>query len=317
MFHYPAFGHTLLSDVPFGELDQREPSGNNPPIRIETGPVVDTLSSLRYECLWPSGERYFASYGEGSRYVLHFPNVCGVAVDVGRSVVRVSPLPQVPLEAVTHVLLNQVVPRLIAAMGRVVLHASAVETPLGTVAFLGEGGAGKSTLAAVFSAAGHALVCDDALVVAVAEGRPWAVPGYPSLRLFPDAAGQLFESRDGAWLPHAAKKRRVRPPLRSSGLTPLRHLFVLDGESKGSTPRVEPIGQKEAFFALLRHAYRLDATTPEIIARDTNLYVGLLPQCAVSRLTLPDGLDTLPSARNWLLTRLERHAPCATATATL
>lgn len=317
MFRYQAYGHALLSDLPLAELDQVEAASSPPSIRIETGQVVDTDASLRYECLWPSGERYFASHGDGSRYVLHFPEVCGVAVDVDRRAVRVSAFPAVAPETIKHILLDQVVPRLIAASGRVVLHASAVETPVGTVAFLGEGGAGKSTLAAAFCAAGDALVCDDALVIVVAGGRTYATPGYPSLRLFSDAARQFFRRSGQEWLPHNTKKCCVRPPVVSNQLTPLRHVFVLNAQSEGAVPRLEPLGATEAFFALVQDSYRLDARTAEILTRDTNLYADFTSLCPVSRLTVPDDLSNLSRLRDWLLTSLERPAVCATATATL
>lgn len=317
MFRYQAYGHALLSDRPLGELDQIESPGGLPSIRVETGQVVAMPAALRYECVWPSGARYFASYGDGSRYVLSFPDVCDVAVDVDRKAVRVSPLPGVTAEVMQHILLDQVVPRLIAAGGRIVLHASAVETPAGTVAFLGEGGAGKSTLAAAFSAAGDALICDDALVIVMAGGRPYATPGYPSLRLFPDVARQFFGRSEGAWRPHSTKKWCVRPNVASNQLTPLRHLVVLDGQSEGTAPRLEPLAATEAFFALVQESYRLDARTAEILTRDTHLYADLTSLCPVSRLTVPDELSSLSSFRDWLLASLEPPAICATATGTL
>jgi hypothetical protein len=316
MFHYQAYGYALLSALPLGELDRVESGSRLPSIRIEEGHVVDPRASLRYECLWPSGARYFVSHGDGTRYVLTFPDVCDVAVDVDRRTVRVAAVPGVTAETIRHILLDQVVPRLLAAMGRTVLHASAVETPIGTVAFLGEGGAGKSTLAAAFSAAGDAFVCDDALVVEVIGGCAYATPGYPRLRLFPDGVHQFFERNDRAPLPHSSKKWCVRPPIVANRLTPLRHTFVLDSQSEGTVPRLKPLAATEAFFALVRESYRLDARTAEILTRDTNLYADVTSACPMSKLTVPDEIDRLSSLRDWLLAALERPAKCETATAT-
>lgn len=315
-FHYQAYGHALVSDLPLAELDPFEGSGSLPTIRIEAAQVLGASAPLRYECLWPSGARYFVSYGNGSRYVLNFPDVCDVAVDVDRLIVQASPMPDVAAETIRHILLDQVIPRLVAATGRIVLHASAVSTPVGAVAFLGEGGVGKSTLAAAFSTAGDALVCDDALVIAEGDGRPWATPSYPGLRLFPDVARQFFGSADAEWPLRDTMKWSVRPPLQSHGPTPLRHVFVLDGQLHGTAPRLEPLGPTEAFFSLLRHAYRLDAMTPAILRRDTNLYADLTSRCPVSRLIVPDQLGSLSNFRDWLFAMLEPSAVCATATAT-
>lgn len=317
-FRYKAYGHTLLSDFPLAELDQVDSGAGVPSIRIEAGRgVVDSPASLCYECLWPSGARYFASHGDGARYVLNFPDVCDIAADVERLTVSVSALPSVTAEAIRHVLLDQVVPRLIAAAGRIVLHASAVQTPVGTVAFLGEGGTGKSTLAAAFCAAGDALVCDDALVIEVAGDRMWATPSYPSLRLLPDAARQFFGGSDRPRPSHRTSKWCVRPPAVSDERTPLRHVFVLDPQSDGTVPRAEPLAATSAFIALVRQSYRLDARAAPILARDTNLYADLISLCPVSQLSVPDELRSLSSLRHWLLAFVEPSAVCATTTATL
>lgn len=316
MFRHRAYGFALHADIRFDELDPVQPEDELPSIRIETGAVSGAPASLRYQSLWPSGELYFASYGDGRHYVLHFPAFCDAAVDVARLTVRVSSSPFVPTETLRHVLLDQVVPRTIAGRGHAVLHASAIDSPAGTLAFLGQGGAGKSSLAAAFCAAGHALVCDDALVVAFAGGRAWATPGYPTLRLLPETANRFFGATDLTQVAHYTHKMRVRPRAISRRVTPMLHILLPEVGSAGETPRLERLRGQEAFFALLQEAYRMDAVEPAILARDTGLYADLASRCPVSRLVIPDDLGALPEVRDWTLSALKIGQPCVRATAT-
>jgi hypothetical protein len=76
--------------------------------------------------------------------------------------------------------------------GRLVLHASAVATPAGAVAFVGEPGTGKSTLAALGLAAGLGLVTDDVLRVDLDGPGVQVWPGAVEARLR-DSARSLTE----------------------------------------------------------------------------------------------------------------------------
>src|SRR5262249_15929080 len=64
------------------------------------------------------------------------------------------------------------------------LHATAVVVGDQAVAFLGESGHGKSSLAACFLEAGHRLLTDDLLLLQEAHGRIIAYPGPPRIKLF-------------------------------------------------------------------------------------------------------------------------------------
>lgn len=72
-----------------------------------------------------------------------------------------------------------------------VLHASAVSVDGMGVMFLGPRGAGKSTTAAAFDAAGYAVLEDDVVAIRFDESGPTVVPGVPQLRLESDAATAL------------------------------------------------------------------------------------------------------------------------------
>jgi hypothetical protein len=80
------------------------------------------------------------------------------------------------------------------------LHASAVETPVGTLAFAAMSGGGKSSLAAEHLRRGGVLFCDDVVALKEAQDEVIAFPGPPVMNLprglTPD---ELGDSRVIAW----------------------------------------------------------------------------------------------------------------------
>lgn len=72
--------------------------------------------------------------------------------------------------------------------GLLPLHANAVEIDGRAFAFMGPSGAGKSTLAAWFHRQGDSVIADDVCVVGFGgDGRSFAAPGLPRLRLWAEA----------------------------------------------------------------------------------------------------------------------------------
>ncbi len=68
------------------------------------------------------------------------------------------------------------------------LHCAAIDTPEGCIAFCGNAGDGKSTLAASFAKSGFKLFTDDRLTIHATSDDPYlAVPSLPTLHLFEDS----------------------------------------------------------------------------------------------------------------------------------
>jgi hypothetical protein len=75
--------------------------------------------------------------------------------------------------------------------GKLVLHASAVNIGGKAAVFLGNKGYGKSTLAAHLQSRGHPLISDDMVPVFFNGEAAQTVPGYPQIRLLPDAVESI------------------------------------------------------------------------------------------------------------------------------
>ena len=104
------------------------------------------------------------------------------------------PAPGVTSPTVEHLYLNQVLPLALSRQGKLVLHGSAVDIAGQGVAFLGESGRGKSTLAASFATEGTRFLTDDGLLLEWVDGRCMIIPSHPSIRLWEDSQEALVNS---------------------------------------------------------------------------------------------------------------------------
>lgn len=145
--------------------------------------------------------------------------------------------------------------------GLLVLHASAVDVGGAVVAFLGGPRWGKSTAAAALVRRGHGLVADDILAVELEGEEPRVRPGFPQLRLWPDAAAAL--GHDPRLLPTLAptlEKRAARAASFDARPRPLGRLYVLDPDL---VMPIEPLGAQQRVIELVRHSY-LAPLVPEL-----------------------------------------------------
>ena len=314
---YRVSDFTFASAIAFPELVPV--GGTRPDCRLvrAAGPVAPARPAWSHT--WPD-----AGGGVWTRlarvrggYLLRFPRLCDFLVLPGASRVRVYPWHATPIETVRHLFLNQVWPLVLAERGRLVLHASAVVTPAGAVAFLGATGLGKSTLAAGFAAAGDALVTDDCLLIEVGRRRPRAVPSYPSVRLWPGTARRLHGGRGGAVrAAHYTGKLRVPAALRfrfARRPVPLVRAYVLDPPARPGPDRpaatITPLGGRAALAALIGHLYRLDVGEAAVLRRDFDRLVSLARRLPLSRLRPTRGLARLAAVRAAVLDDLAGSGP--------
>jgi hypothetical protein len=85
-------------------------------------------------------------------------------------------------------LISKVLPSISVIRGYEALHAAAVDSPHGVVAFMGASGAGKSTLAFEFVRRGWPLFADDQLTLGIEQGVVLAYPGTPHMNVAATAA---------------------------------------------------------------------------------------------------------------------------------
>ena len=199
------------------------------------------------------------------RHLLRAPGHCDFILDVASGTIAVDALPGLADNTLEHLLLDQAMPRLLAGMGHLVVHASIVRLRHRAIAFVGRSGWGKSTLAALFHRRGHPALCDDCALLEHRDGQVFATPSYPGLRLFSDSIDQALDSAmpSGPVSDYSDKQRIIGLDLPSNlaGPQPLAAICLLeDPKCCGDTISMEPIAPTAACMAVIEHGFRLDPT---------------------------------------------------------
>jgi hypothetical protein len=271
---YRIFDRVVDSDIPLPELPAFH--GQRAAIDFE---VRSARSAAPYGPELPSRSRDEAARTRipmavapiGADYLVSFPALADFRIDGGRNRVECFPAGGISEPLLRHLLLDQVIPRLVGQRGQLVLHASAVELPDGKgVVFIGKSGSGKSTMASSFYRSGARLVADDCLLLYEVDGRVAGIPSYAGLRLWTDSAAALFPRRAASdAVSELSDKQRVvlhdRP-----GPFDVRAIFLLADagpEVRTSDAAIDPIEGAEAVMALIRCGFMLDPHDLTAVAR--------------------------------------------------
>ena len=222
--------------------------------------------------------------------------------------------PATQMTTVRHLLLDQVLPAISSGEDGSGLHASAVVVDGGAVAFAGETGLGKSTLAASFAAAGFPALTDDCLIVKEGGEQFLAVPAYSSLRLWNDSADAL-----GGGLGRRHRVAAYSQKIRVNGSTskipfcgdpaPLRCVYLLETRAARREIVIEPLSERAAFIALVRLAFRLDPYDRVHLANEMDRLARLSRLVPVRLLSVPRRLANLSSVQEAVLRDVRQIQP--------
>ncbi len=197
----------------------------------------------------------------GSTYLLRFPALCDVLFDPDMQTVRMTPVVGVDEATLEHLLVDQVLPRVLAHSGALAIHASALTIGDRTVLFVGDSGWGKSTLAALLGRDGHGLLSDDCVLLRVDTGAVTALPTYASLRLFDDVVQYAFPDAPGSAVARYSDKRRFEVPAAGGSLEgrPVAAIYLLREPSDQSLRHdIVAVSPATACIELMRMAFKLD-----------------------------------------------------------
>ncbi len=245
MYTYLAYGLGIHSALPLPELISPGEMGTD---------VVIQFGQLD----WPPSEtKHTGSYFHLTAAQAYFfwDSIGCFLVRDGKEII-IDPLPGVEERVIRLPLLGVVMAVLLYQRGLLVLHASAVALSDGVVAFLGEKGQGKSTMAATLYARGHTLIADDVVALDIgSSGKCIVRPGFPQFKLWPDAAAAALGD-DPETLPRIhpqlEKRARLATDRFSQSLLPLKRIYLL---SEGSTLDIKPLQAQEALVQLISNSY--------------------------------------------------------------
>ncbi len=307
-YRYRLCGFSLISDTPIPELGEPSDvaSDSDHLIAIELGDVsghVPEPSQWFLQQNLPDGLPWTARARTRDGYFLRFHEFADFTVDrSGRQITCVARRQPASDLIIRALLLDHVIPPVIALRGRYVQHAAAVRTDAsGVCVFAGDSGAGKSTIAAQLTAGGGDFLTDDCLVIDEQGGAVVAWSSHPSIKLRDDGIQFLKPGGDSEPVAEYTAKRRV--PASSFGTKlpleplPVARIYFLtrgnDDAADTSGPLIERLPLHAAFMKLVKHSIRLDTMDRAMLEREFQFTRRIVDSVPAALLSLPNDLSKL------------------------
>jgi hypothetical protein len=248
----------------------------------------------------PSTSFCYATLDDGSQY-LRWPELFEFCITPDGRRIAGQRLGRGGLRAFQTYLLGQVPSFALVKQGIEPLHATAVVIDGEAVGFVGDGGAGKSSLAAAFLGAGVPLLTDDLLIITGEGGALTAHPGPPRIKLFPEVATRVLGTRSGTRMNSLTPKLIV--PLAADGRcwrrpAPLRALYVLGSRRSGPDGVViRRLSPPRAVVTLVGKMFNTIVSDPGRLRAQLDLVGRVVNAIPVKRLAFPRRLAFLPVVR--------------------
>lgn len=169
------------------------------------------------------------------------------------------------IENIRHLLFTQVLAMVMNLCGSEALHASSVLNSSGAIAFVGNSGEGKSTIAATLVKDGLQLLSDNVVPIFNYKNQIWTSSGPRDIGLWPWVWKSL---NPRANVENQTEKCRVTFSNKEhcTGEFSLSHIYFLN-PIKENKISIEPVTLQEGLIELLKSAYRLDINDSSMLQR--------------------------------------------------
>jgi len=247
---YRIFGLVVSSELELYTLPALEPAGQIPDVEVrlrDWSELTSRLTLLDKRFTMLDGLLWF-----------HVPETAVFSIGGGREI-HIYPHPSGDEGKIRLYVLGTCMGALLMQRRIYPLHGSAVVIDGEAYAFVGETGAGKSTLAAAFLKRGYRLASDDVIAVYLdPAGKPTVMPAYPQQKLWQDSLEKLeMHAADHQQLVPEASKYAVSvqdrfhdAPVRLAGI------YELIPTADCDRPVATSLGRLERLHAVLSHTYR-------------------------------------------------------------
>ncbi len=307
------YDYVLQTNIAFPELHRAQTGRAAVTLRLDSRRPRQPVEPSRWRPYWtlPGGRPWLLAAETSDAHLLRFPRIVDFVIRRDRLDVVSYARPKTPRDTLRHLWLDQVLPLAMSAVGRIVLHASAVSTLEGAVAFLGKAGVGKSTVAAGVSRDVGRLLADDALLIERRGTDLVAVPSYPGVRLWPATVSRLSGRMAGArQVAHYTDKKRIAADAlgmrQQNRRQPLRRVYVLRRAAADRRPRVTPLSSRDAVMTLIQHSYCLEHRNPHRVAWLLDQWTRDMRLTTVKQLVVPRDLNKLGQVGDVLMEDLRR-----------
>jgi ABC-type cobalamin/Fe3+-siderophores transport system ATPase subunit len=251
-YKYFGFGLHILSQIEFPEFLPAD-------FEIEDiNVVIDKIPEIFHT--YHDYSKVFSDISEES-YFLNIPNVAKYYASNGNLVV-LEPFPGSDHQSIRMFFLSSVMAALLVQRHQILLHASAIIHENELVLFLGESGAGKSSIAAEMTKRGYPLFSDDICVLQSNENKDQkmtAYSSYPMMKLWEKTINALDDER-------FITSHKIRPNAEKFGYffheffktKPLavKKIMILSPNSLLAEYESKKISGIEAFELLSKNTYR-------------------------------------------------------------
>ncbi len=306
---YHVYGIVVVSDTP---LDLPECSGSGlGAVEYRSAPAAAFLGAAACATFEPGPDAWhrYASLPDGTTYV-RWETVGEFLVSAdGRSIVCRS-VEGSTSESFQVYMLGQALSFALVKQGFEPLHAAVVVVDDHAVAFLGQSGFGKSSLAACFLEAGHRLLTDDLLLVQHTHDRVLAHPGPSRIKLFAKTAGRFLGEAaqrfpmNGSTSKHVLRIEDDRRSAVAAELTAIYSLAAPRDACRMDRVISGPLARRDAFVELVKATFNRRVASPERLARQFDAMTRLANRVPVRSLGYPRTIDRLQEVRDVVLADL-------------
>jgi hypothetical protein len=242
--------------------------------------------------VWRENDGTVCAYGNvanGSCW-MHFPGLGSYCLSNDSDEVIAFAQASTPLDWIWDTYYRSVLPIMLQVVGKEALHASAVQTTGGTVAFCAISESGKSTIAYGLSQRGYRLSADDAVVFEISDRVVSTIPLPFRIRLRPASAHYFGHSQTDARSPTKndfASQVAVKS-------TPLLGVCLLERGETSEPVVIQRLSPIRAFPAVLSHAYCFSLQNMERKQRMMHAYLALVRKVPVCTVRFSRGIEKLP-----------------------
>ena len=246
-FDYVLCGWHTRSDLPLTAVPTQRRAGESVDVRIEIAQGASPMAA----CTRP-----YVFEHSAARSLIKIGEIAQFEVSEGRHI-RVWLAPGAARKDAEIFLLGPAWASLCHQRGLLPLHASAIRTRHGVVAFSGHSGAGKSTTAAVMVAAGYELVADDVLPISLnGDASPGAWPYLRRMKLCSKSIAQLALSPVAEVGTRLDREKKFVHPQRAAAdeWVRLERIYLLE-TGHGASRGIDRLVGAEAVRALVDQTY--------------------------------------------------------------
>lgn len=311
MYFYYTYGISIRSDIELTELafENNLRKSNRSDVTLRYGQVqnfsftpTDTNNDLGF---WFTADKAIVTSKQAGKFLV-----------TGGDKVVLDLAPTATQQIINTLIIDILLPIVLHQRGLLLLHASAISYGDGAIAFLGQSGAGKSTMAVAMqtycgqsgsgTAASRTIFTDDMVVVDFDEnGSPLVLPGISQIKLLPETVAAIdgLENKISTEVDFFTKKHICsEESYFTRKALPLKQIYLLH---EGQEVLIEKIPPQKAFLELLRNCYAIaliraaGSTTSQF-----NQYTQLARYASVYRLKRPRLFSMLPN----LVRTIEKNA---------